>query len=71
MFDWKSYTTHTFNKLLGREGKIWMNEYFDRFIRNNDHFNKVVDYIENNPVKAGIVTAPSDYKWGSAYRERC
>jgi len=71
MFDWKSYTTHTFNKLLGRIGKIWMNEYFDRYIRDIDHFNKVVDYIENNPVKAGIVTAPSDYKWSSAYKERC
>ena len=70
MFDWKSYTTHAFNILLGRKGKIWMNDYFDRYIRDNDHFNNVVDYIENNPVKAGIATASSEYKWGSAYRER-
>ena len=43
-----------------------MMEYFDRFIRDNDHFQKVVNYIHNNPVKAGLVADPADWRWSSA-----
>ena len=66
MYDWKSYTTHVINKALNRKGKLWMMEYFDRFIRDNDHFQKVVNYIHNNPVKAGLVADPADWRWSSA-----
>ena len=66
MYDWKSYTTHAINKALNRKGKLWMMEYFDRFIRDNDHFQKVVNYIHNNPVKAGLVADPADWRWSSA-----
>ena len=66
MYDWKSYTTHAINKALNRKGKLWMMEYFDRYIRDNDHFQKVVNYIHNNPVKAGLVANPSDWRWSSA-----
>ena len=66
MYDWKSYTTHAINKALNRKGKLWMMEYFDRFIRDNDHFQKVVNYIHNNPVKAGLVADPTDWRWSSA-----
>jgi REP element-mobilizing transposase RayT len=66
MYDWKSYTTHTINKALNRKGKLWMMEYFDRYIRDNDHFQKVVNYIHNNPVKAGLVADPADWRWSSA-----
>ena len=44
-----------------------MMEYFDRYIRDYDHFEKVVNYIHNNPVKAGLVKSPSEYRWSSAY----
>lgn len=66
MYDWKSYTTHAINKALNRKGKLWMMEYFDRYIRDNDHFQKVVNYIHNNPVTAGLVANPSDWRWSSA-----
>lgn len=66
MYDWKSYTTHAINKALNRKGKLWMMEYFDRYIRDNEHFQKVVNYIHNNPVKAGLVANPADWRWSSA-----
>ena len=66
MYDWKSYTTHAINKALNRKGKLWMMEYFDRYIRDNDHFQKVVNYIHNNPVKAGLVADPTEWRWSSA-----
>jgi hypothetical protein len=44
-----------------------MMEYFDRYIGDYEHFDKVVNYIHNNPVKAGIVKSPSEYRWSSAF----
>ena len=63
---WKSFTAHQANKLLGRRGTFWMVEYFDRAIRNERHFANVVEYIEHNPVKAGLCDHPMDWKWSSA-----
>ena len=35
---WKSYTATQANKLLGRSGPFWHADYFDRFMRDEDHF---------------------------------
>lgn len=66
LHSWRSFSSNEINKVLNRSGRLWMPEYFDRFIRDNDHFNNVVDYIHNNPVKAGLVDDPTKYKWSSA-----
>ena len=66
---WKSYSANQINKLLNRTGQVWMMEYFDRYIRDYEHFDKVVNYIHNNPVKAGLVKNPAEYCWSSAYEE--
>jgi REP-associated tyrosine transposase len=63
---WKSYTSKSANRLLNRAGDFWQNEYFDRFIRDEEHFRKAVHYIENNPVKAGLVKSPEAWIFGSA-----
>ena len=63
----KSYTAHEANKMLGRTGQFWIEDYFDRYIRNEDHFHKTVKYIENNPVKAGLCKKPSDWPFSSAW----
>ena len=68
---WKSYSANQINKLLNRTGQVWMMEYFDRYIRDYEHFDKVVNYIHNNPVKAGLVKYPSEYRWSSAYEGDC
>ncbi len=60
---WKSYTAHQANKLLNRKGKFWMPDYFDRFIRNQRHFNSTIEYIKHNPVKAGLVPVPELWPW--------
>lgn len=68
MHRFKSYTAHEANKLLGRRGQFWQEDYFDRFIRDHDHFLKVKDYIELNPVKAGLCESKYDWPYGSSYR---
>ncbi|MCR4665133.1 MAG: N-6 DNA methylase [Paludibacteraceae bacterium] len=63
MHSWRSYTAHEANKILERTGEFWQKEYFDRYIRNAQHFRDTVDYIDNNPVNAGLVATPEDWQW--------
>ncbi len=63
----KSYTAHEANKILQRRGQFWIDEYFDRYMRDAEHFRKTVKYIENNPVKAGLCAKPSDWPFSSAW----
>jgi len=67
---WKSFTAHECNKVLGRSGKFWEREPFDRYIRNEKHFLNTVKYIENNPIKAGLCELPADWRWSSARRQQ-
>ena len=60
--DIKSASVHNINKALGRSGRVWMNESFDRMPRYGD-FEKYYEYIIMNPVRAGLVTNPDDYEW--------
>ncbi|MCZ7669209.1 MAG: transposase [Chloroflexi bacterium] len=63
---WKSFTAHQANDLLGRSGQFWFPDYFDRYIRNERHYDNVVRYIHENPVKAGLVSKAMDWPFSSA-----
>ena len=63
---WKSYTAKQANKTLERTGAFWMPDYFDRYIRDEPHLVAVTNYIEQNPVKAGLVRSAGDWQWSSA-----
>jgi REP element-mobilizing transposase RayT len=63
----KSYTANEGNKLLSRTGQFWQPESFDRWIRDADHFARVIAYIENNPVKAHLCEKPEDWPFSSAW----
>ncbi|MBZ0271432.1 transposase [bacterium] len=66
IWSWKSYTAKKINAVLGRSGQVWQAEYWDRFIRNEAHFKNAVEYIHENPVKAGFVDRAEDWRWSSA-----
>jgi len=63
---WKSFTANGVNRRLGQSGALWAREYFDRAVRNEAHLEAVKNYIENNPVAAGLVNAPDAWRWSSA-----
>lgn len=67
---WKSYTAKQANKILAGTGQFWQEDYFDRYARNEHHFLRVVEYVETNPVKAGLCEEPGDWRFGSARRRR-
>jgi REP element-mobilizing transposase RayT len=66
----KGFTAHQANLHLGRTGSFWQRESYDHWVRDRKEFDKIVAYIENNPVKAGIVSGPEEFRWSSAYRRR-
>lgn len=69
---WKSYTArwvlaHSAELDLGVSGKnLWMREYWDRYIRDENHYRKTVEYIHQNPVSAGLCATPEAWPWSSA-----
>jgi len=62
---WKSFTSHEANRILGRSGQFWQEDYFDRFIRDMKHLENA-QYIRENPVHAGLVKLPEDWLHSSA-----
>lgn len=63
----KGSTAREANRLLGRTGEsFWQKESYDHWVRNPIELEKIRGYIENNPVKAGLVENPQDYPRSSA-----
>jgi len=63
----KGVTAREANRLLGRTGEsFWQRESYDHWVRDSRELERIVAYIENNPVKAGLVARAEDYRWSSA-----
>jgi putative transposase len=66
----KGYTAREANRLLGRTGKpFWQAESYDHWVRDDRESARIKAYIENNPMKAGLVARAEDYPWSSATRK--
>ena len=63
---WKRFTRRRINELLDRTGPVWAKDYFDRFIRNEEHYETAKRYIEMNPVAAGLCDCPEAWPFSSA-----
>jgi putative transposase len=63
---WKGPGARLINQMTGRNGQLWQDDYWDRFIRDEDHFRTALKYIESNPVKAGLAKLAADWTWSSA-----
>ena len=63
----QSYTATQCNRLLGKTGAFWQTETFDHFARDEAETLRIIDYIEQNPVVAGLVKKPAEHRWSSAH----
>jgi REP element-mobilizing transposase RayT len=63
---WKGASAIQINRLLNRSGPLWQREYYDRFIRDEDHYHNCRAHIRNNPVKAKLSHTPEDWPFSSA-----
>ncbi len=59
----KGTSAHRINKCLGRKGRVWQDESFDRAMREVENVRGKIEYILGNPVRAGLVTNPLEYRW--------
>ena len=65
----KGRTGRVANRLLGRTGApFWQDESFDHWIRSKCELQQLIEYVESNPVKAGLVHAAQLWRWSSAWR---
>ncbi len=59
----KGASAHRINHALGRKGKVWEEESFDRAFRQEESIGEKVEYILGNPVRARLVKNPLEYRW--------
>lgn len=59
----KRHTARESNRILQRSGAFWQHESYDHIIRDADELRRTVEYVMNNPVSAGCVAHPDDWKW--------
>jgi putative transposase len=66
MYSLKRYTANGCNRIRGAHGAFWQQESYDHWIRDSEEMLRVVQYIEQNPVKAELVKTAEDWEFGSA-----
>ena len=65
----KQYSAFYFTRRTGIP--LWQRYGYERVLRQEESTPTVIEYIVNNPVRAGLVTSPVDYPfWGSSVYSR-
>ncbi|RJP31005.1 MAG: hypothetical protein C4547_15910, partial [Phycisphaerales bacterium] len=59
----KRHSAREINKLRGRSGALWLDENFDRIMRDERECYEKWTYIANNPVAAELAKAVGEYPW--------
>lgn len=59
--------TMRYNRAFDSSGHVWGQRYFSRPIGSAEEYQKISDYIDANPVRAGLVTSAVDWEWSGFY----
>lgn len=59
----KGASSHAINRRLRSHEAIWQEESFDHVLRSSESLDAKIDYILQNPVRAGLVDVASEYPW--------
>ncbi|MFT7618314.1 MAG: REP element-mobilizing transposase RayT [Planctomycetota bacterium] len=68
--NWKSFSSKAINEIRGGSGVVWQPDYHDRYMRNEEHFQGALDYIENNPVAAELCNEANEWRFSSAWPDQ-
>ena len=65
----KGRVAHDLSSTKQGPHRFWQREWFDRWMRSEAEEQRIIEYIRNNPVKAGLTTAQAlaGYVWS----EKC
>ena len=64
----KSFSARACNRVLQRIGAFWQADSYDRIVRDEQECERMVQYVEFNPVKAGLCQRPEEWEFSSAWR---
>jgi len=59
----KGTSAHLIDRRLGRPGRVWQEESFDRVLRVSEKLDKKIAYILDDPVRKGLVSSPEESHW--------
>jgi putative transposase len=63
----KTHSAKRWNSLHGSTGHLWGNRFFERPIKNLHDYLYVMDYIDKNPVKAGLASHVGQWEASGVY----
>ena len=66
--EWLLYMFHYFGKQVNQEHQIWQHNNYPVELYSSEVIKQKIEYIHNNPVRAGIVAQPHEYLYSSANR---
>jgi REP element-mobilizing transposase RayT len=66
MYSFSRWTANQCHRVLHQRGRFWQGEPYDHWVRDADEMERIIHYIEANPVKARLVDAPEQWSWSSA-----
>lgn len=60
----KLFTAKECNQHLGVKGRpFWQSESYDRVVRDKAELYRIISYVLDNPLKAGLVENRKDWLW--------
>jgi REP element-mobilizing transposase RayT len=63
----KTHSAKRWNRIHGSTDHLWGERYFARPVKDPREYVYVMEYIDQNPVKAGLVEAVGEWKASGAY----
>jgi REP element-mobilizing transposase RayT len=60
---WKSVSSRQIAAALGIDPPTWQTDYFDRYLRSSESYSDKWQYVEQNPVRAGLVGRVEDWPY--------
>jgi putative transposase len=67
----KTISAKRWNFIHGSTDHLWGERYFARAIKDNEEYGAVMDYIDRNPVVAGLAASPEKWKASAAFYKKC
>ena len=61
MQQWKQWTSKRIKKELHLDDSVWQEEFFDHLLRSHESYSEKWSYVEQNPVRAGLVEQARDW----------
>ncbi|MDD4909135.1 MAG: transposase [Candidatus Omnitrophica bacterium] len=66
----RSYTAY-YNKKYNKVGHLWQNRFKSKAINKDEYLIDCIAYIEQNPVRANMVSSPKEYTFSSYLEREC